>query len=89
MLLNEIASETYTNVFSPIPLSMAFDQQLNGASRLHSDANMPLNEELEFSDEVGSWTDWGTGQFLQGYFAGAIQTDILNVAECLQDKEDI
>ena len=46
MLPYEIASQANTNLFSPVPLSIFFDQQLYETSPLHADANMPINGKL-------------------------------------------
>ena len=54
MLPYEIASNT--NLFTPIPLSVFFDQQLYETSPLHADASMPINGKLGLCAQNGSET---------------------------------
>ena len=86
MLPQQIASETTTNVFSPIPLSMLIDQQLNETSQLFTGANIPLNEELDYSDQN---INWNTDGFLSGFFSIAIGKKVTQTAYCLQDSNNM
>ena len=54
MLPYEVASNT--NLFTPIPLSAFFDQQLYETSPLNAGADMPINGKLGLCAQNGSET---------------------------------